>query len=242
MTQGSTQLRVARPVPRYKPRRTSRAGWTWAVLSATAIAVYAPAPYLTGPLSESAGGLAEAYAGKPVAVQLVFYAHIVFGGLALILGPWQFVHRLRRRHPTLHRTIGWVSTGCIGVASVAALVLSTVNTAGMVGFFGFGTLAVLWAATTLQAVRAARRRDFADHHAWMIRSFALTYAAVTLRLWLIALIFLQLPFLSGSDAADVAQHNAYAAVPFLAWLPNVIVAEWLIRRRRLPSFRLVPTF
>lgn len=28
------------------------------------------------------------------------------------------------------------------------------------------------------------------------------------------------------------------AVPFLAWLPNVVVAERLIRRRRLPAFRL----
>ena len=39
---------------------------------------------------------------------------------------------------------------------------------------------------------------------------------------------------------DAAWTNAYAAVPFLAWLPNLLVAEWLIRRRGLPSYRLTP--
>ncbi|WP_329246140.1 hypothetical protein [Actinoallomurus sp. NBC_01490] len=59
----------------------------------------------------------------------------------------------------------------------------------------------------------------------MVRSFALTYAAVTLRLWLVALIFVQLPFLSGPDPAQIARDNAYAAVPFLSWLPNLVIAE-----------------
>ena len=37
---------------------------------------------------------------------------------------------------------------------------------------------------------------------------------------------------------DSAFANAYAAVPFLCWLPNLVLAEWLIRRRGLPSYRL----
>jgi hypothetical protein len=47
------------------------------------------------------------------------------------------------------------------------------------------------------------------------------------------------PLLTGAPFDfDSAFANAYAAVPFLAWLPNLVVAEWLIRRRGLPSYRL----
>lgn len=226
-----------RPVRR-RIRRTTRWGWAWLVLSSLAIVAYAPVPYLTGPLAESTGALAHAYAGQPVVVRAAFLAHVVFGGLALLLGPWQFARWLRTRHPSVHRAIGWTTTTCIVAASAAALVIAPVNTAGMVGFVGFGALAVLWAYGTVRAVRAARRREYAAHQAWMIRSFALTYAAVTLRLWLIVLILVQVPFRSGADVGQVAQANAYAAVPFLAWLPNLVVAELMIRRRGLPGLRM----
>jgi hypothetical protein len=61
----------------------------------------------------------------------------------------------------------------------------------------------------------------------MIRAFALTYAAVTLRLWIPVLILAQVPF--GVPEADLFA-NAYAVVPFLCWVPNLIVAELVIRR------------
>ncbi|MBG0821746.1 DUF2306 domain-containing protein [Planomonospora sp. ID91781] len=78
----------------------------------------------------------------------------------------------------------------------------------------------------------------AGHQAWMIRNYALTYAAVTLRTWLGVLIMVQTPF-AGMDADfDAVFANAYHAVPFLCRLPNIVVAEWLIRRRGLPSYRL----
>jgi dolichyl-phosphate-mannose--protein O-mannosyl transferase len=118
------------------------------------------------------------------------------------------------------------------VGGASALVMSFFSSAAFVGFFGFGTLAVLWVWTTYRGYRSARDRDFAEHQAWMIRSFALTYAAPTLRLWLIVLTVVQLPF--GLDEAVVAA-NAYAPVAFLCWLPNIVIAEIIIRRRGLPS-------
>jgi uncharacterized membrane protein len=222
------------------PRRVAtRIGWTWIALSSLAVAAFAVIPYLTASLaqlSESGVGLSGNYADKHVVIQAAFYAHAVAGGMALITSPLQFWRGLRDRRPTLHRWIGRVALAAIGIAAVAGLVIAPFSQAGFVGFFGFGSLAVLWLVSGWKAYAAIRRRDVASHRAWMMRNFALTYAAVTLRIWLGLLITVQA--LGGAFEYDAAFANAYAAVPFLAWLPNLIVAEWLIRRRGLPSFRI----
>ncbi|MFV0374696.1 DUF2306 domain-containing protein [Microbacterium sp.] len=108
---------------------------------------------------------------------------------------------------------------------------------GWVGFFGFSSLALVWLWTAARAYRAIRAHDVAAHQAWMIRNYALTYGAVTLRIITPVLIVATL-VLGTPTAYSSAFANAYAAVPFLAWLPNLLVAEWLIRRRGLPSYRL----
>lgn len=222
-------------------RAGTRVGWTWIALSSLAIAVYAVVPYLTASLAEladsGAAGLAGTYEPLPIAVQAAFYAHIVAGGVALVAGPFQFWRGLRDRHRSVHRWIGRTYLAAVAIAGVAALVMAPFNDAGLVGFFGFGTLAVLWLVTAWRAYRAIRLGDVSNHRAWMMRNFALTYAAVTLRLWIGVLIGVQLIPGGELDFGAVFE-NAYATVPFLAWLPNLVVAEWLVRRRGLPSYRL----
>jgi hypothetical protein len=60
-----------------------------------------------------------------------------------------------------------------------------------------------------------------------VRAFALTYAAVTLRLWLVALMGTQVA--AGVDQV-IAFDRAYVVVPFLCWVPNLLVAELYLRR------------
>lgn len=238
---------VAEPTPAPdRPRTATRIAWTWILLSSLGIAAFAVVPYLTAPLRELAespsGGLAGNYAEQPWPIQLAFFAHIVAGGVALVLGPLQFWRGLRERRPQMHRWIGRTSLLAVGLAGLAGLVIAPVNDAGLVGLFGFGGLAMLWLVTGGLGYRAIRRGDVPSHRAWMMRNFALTYAAVTLRLWLPLLIVVQLPFAGAGGADfdfDAVFANAYAAVPFLCWLPNLVVAEWLIARRGLPAFRPV---
>lgn len=219
----------------------SRIGWTAVALTSLAIAGYSLALYAQGSLQTMAAaevGLAGAYASAPGIVQVAFFGHIVTACLALLLGPWQFSRWLRDRYRRAHRWVGRTYLVSVGLGSGTALVIAPYNSAAMVGFFGFGGLAVLWALTAFRGYQAVRRRDLAGHQAWMIRNYALTYAATTLRLWMGILIVVQLPF-AGPDAdPDALFATAYHAVPFLCWLPNLVVAEWLIRRRGLPSYRL----
>jgi uncharacterized membrane protein len=146
--------------------------------------------------------------------------HAGFAATALLLGPFQFVGAIRRRWPRVHRSIGTAYVICCLTAGVAGLVLAFGSTAGPVATAGFGLLAVFWLVITANAWRLARNRDFVRHERWMIRSFALTLAAVTLRTYL--------P-ISGLLRLDATQ--AYVAISFLCWVPNLLVAEiWLALR------------
>lgn len=217
------------PLPRERVPRSRRhsVGVWWLALSALAIAVFAPLPYLTETLDNLAaddGDLAANYADRPAWAQAFLYLHIVAAGLALLLSPVQLSGRIRRRVPGLHRAVGRVAITCVLAGGLAGLVLSPMNVADEIGFAGFGALALLWTGFASAGLLTIRRGDAAAHRRWMLRAFAMTYAAVTLRLWLVVLV---------PVAGDF--RTAYDFVPFLCWVPNLIVVELVIRRRgRLP--------
>jgi uncharacterized membrane protein len=218
----------------------SRARQRWSLTTLTllcvAVAAVAVTPYLTASLDRLAAddvGLAAGYADRPVAVQVALYAHIVAGGAALLLSPLQLWPAVRRRAPVVHRWTGRVTVLAVAIAGTAGIVLAPFNHAGPVGTAGFGLLGVLWLWTTWRAYRAIRAHDIAAHRRWTTRSFALTFAAVTLRLWTaVVAAVLELGF--DVDAAT-AFDRAYALVPFLCWVPNLVVAELWIRRRGLSA-------
>ncbi|WP_250445541.1 DUF2306 domain-containing protein, partial [Actinotalea sp. C106] len=226
--------------PSPRPRR-GRAGLALTSVLALGVAVFSLGLYGTASLdqlAEDGVGLGGAYAAVSPVFQGALYIHIVTASVALLLGPLQFVAALRRRALGVHRAVGRVYLGSVGLGALSSLVLLPVNSAGFVGAFGFGALAVLWLLTGLRALRAVRSGDLASHQAWMMRNYALTFAAVMLRLWLGVLIGVQVPFAGPEADYEAVFSNAYTAVPFLCWLPNLVVAEVLLRRRGLPSYAL----
>ena len=151
---------------------------------------------------------------------IAFFAHVGLAPLALALMPFQFQSGLRRRRPTLHRWMGRIYALAILLSGTGGLVMAFGTTAGPVAACGFGFLAVFWLVTTARAVWLAMNRRIAEHRRWMLRSAALTFAAVTLRLYL--------P-LSGLTGIDFIV--AYTAISWLCWVPNLLVIEWWLWRR-----------
>ncbi len=99
--------------------------------------------------------------------------------------------------------------------------MSVVSLEGLPTHFGFGILAALWFFTGVQGYRMVRRGEINDHRRWMVRNFALTLAAVTLRIYMPLLLgVLHWPF-----------RPTYITVSWLCWVPNLLVAEWIVRRR-----------
>lgn len=157
--------------------------------------------------------------------------HAGFGALALALGPLQFLPRLRRQFTQVHRTVGVVYVIACLAGGVAGLALALGTTAGPVATAGFGLLALAWLYTTSRGLIAALKARFPEHRRWMIRSFALTLAAVTLRL--------QLP-MGGMFGVDFP--TAYVIISFACWVPNLLAAEaWIalttvrLRASRVPA-------
>lgn len=149
---------------------------------------------------------------------LVFYGHVVGASIALALVPFQFWTRLRMRRLTLHRWLGRLYAVAILVGGISGIWLAMTTQTGAVAGTGFALLGVVWLFVTANAVRLAMAGDIAAHRRWMIRSAALTSAAVTLRVYL--------PIL----AATLGFETGYMLVAWLCWVPNAIFAEWLLRR------------
>ena len=90
---------------------------------------------------------------------------------------------------------------------------------GLVARLGFAGLAVAWLYSGLRAYLAIRSRDITTHRRWMVRNFALTFAAVMLRLYLPA-----------SMAAGIDFDIAYPVIAWLCWVPTLLAAELLFNR------------
>ena len=151
---------------------------------------------------------------------LGIYTHVFCALFALLLGPWQFSTRLRTSRPVLHRWMGrfYLGVGVL-IGGLAGLYMAFHAFGGIVAQTGFGMLAILWLFTGLRAYLAIRAGDVISHRRWMVRNFALSFAAVTLRLWL-----------PGSVASGIPFEVAYPVIAWACWVPNLLVAELAFNR------------
>ncbi|GAB3456584.1 DUF2306 domain-containing protein [Streptomonospora sediminis] len=159
--------------------------------------------------------------------------HVLTAFAALVLGPAQFLPRLRARR-RLHRLVGraYLFAGVLPSA-LAGVPVALMSERGPVTQVGLFIPALAWLVTGALALQAARRRDFVAHAEWMARNYALTFLAVTSRAVVPLLLLAQIPVMGsvyGSVEAAVA-----ASIPvgqWLGWIVNLVVAEMLIRRQR----------
>lgn len=194
------------------------------LILAFSIAAYAIVQY--GVLKASDAGLVSFKLQKPN-FELkpwiyVLYIHIFTAIFALIIGPFQLFMKPTNDRKRWHRLLGYGYVLSITVSGIVSVYLSLFATGGWIAGLGFMSLDVLWVATTLTATRKIMAKDIQAHKAWMLRSYALTFAAVTLRIWLAPLTLLFGDFEAG-----------FRVVAWVCWIPNLLVIEAVIFRMRL---------
>ncbi|MBB4823128.1 putative membrane protein [Sporosarcina luteola] len=154
---------------------------------------------------------------------VMLFLHAATSVVALVIGPFTLSSRFREKNISRHRVLGRLYMLCILFGGITGLYLSFYATGGFVGKIGFGLLAVFWLISAFQAFTNAKNHRVPQHRNWMIRNYSLTFAAVTLRLWLplFALLF-------GLENFE----RSYAVISWLAWVPNLLVAEMIIQQKR----------
>ncbi len=210
----SAPVSASPPAPARGTRRASR--WL-AAAGAVVVAGYGLS-YLARGDRAFVGPVAAAFRDRPWGI----FVHALFGSLVLLAIPLQFAPGLRARRPRLHRAAGRVYVAAGLATAGAGLYMAFHAYGGPTTRLGFALLALASAGTTALALRAAVRRQFAEHQRWALRSAALFFSAVTLRVELPLLVML----------FEGRFRPAYMIVAWLCWVPNVLWAEWRVRRAR----------
>jgi hypothetical protein len=155
--------------------------------------------------------------------------HALGGAIALLAGPLQFVPRFRESNWNRHRLLGWIYCGAVLLGWCASLWIAPHSQTGRTASSGFLALGAAWIVATGLAVRFILRADAIRHRRWMIRSYALTAAAITLRVYLPLVFVFHWPF-----------SVAYPAIAWLCWIPNALAAEVYLRFVPTPSGAALP--
>ncbi|WP_245569380.1 DUF2306 domain-containing protein [Lewinella cohaerens] len=152
-----------------------------------------------------------------------FYVHVFTSILLLLAGFTQFSTQLLKRYPSVHRGAGRLYVFVLlFLSGPAGLLLAIKANGGVWSQLAFTTLAVLWWWFTWRAWRSIIKGQIKVHQDFMWRSFVLTLSAVTLRSWkwLIVLVWAPPPM------------DTYRLVAWLGWVPNLLLVELWIRRKK----------
>lgn len=196
------------------------------------VALYSAIPYLSFNPALSRIPLNEAISWHYLSVAI----HGLPGTLVLLIGPFQFVPAIRNRYPALHRVLGRIYLLGVLVGGVVAVFAALASTSGLAAQTGFLLLAAGWLYTGFMAYRTARQLQFSLHRVWMIRNYALSFAAVLLR---IGIVLGQLYTARYSDG-PITFEETYTTSVWSSMLISYLVAEWFIVQRALRPLALKP--
>ncbi|MBV8254591.1 MAG: DUF2306 domain-containing protein [Chitinophaga sp.] len=153
--------------------------------------------------------------------RLSFYIHVFVSTAVLITGLLQFSSYLLKKYPRLHRNIGKTYAFVVTfISGPTGLVMAFYANGGLYARISFVILSVLWIVVTVIGWRKALQRQWEEHSNWMLRSYALTLSAVTLRFYAYVLGLMHMPL------RPVA---AYVLISWLSWTLNLFVVECYIR-------------
>ncbi len=151
---------------------------------------------------------------------ICFYLHIIFGGIALLIGWIQFSKKFRLKYMNIHRWIGKVYIASVLISGIPGFYIALHASGGLSPKLGFSIGAVLWVIITYLGYTTVRKGNIEAHKKWMMYSYAGTFGAVTLRIWL--------PLLMVTMGGFVP---AYKIVAWLSWVPNMIVVYFILKRQ-----------
>jgi uncharacterized membrane protein len=149
--------------------------------------------------------------------------HVAGGITALTVGIVQLWLGLTNRIAGLHRFLGKIYVSVIGVASIGGFYLAMTISGNVPYGTGLFMLCVAWVITTTMAVIAIRHRQVQQHREWMMRSYAVTFAFVTFRFGVDALV----------TWLGVETRDAQGVMAWACWAVPLLLLEPLLQLRKV---------
>lgn len=155
------------------------------------------------------------------------FVHIIPGALFLLLGPLQFIPKVRNRALRLHRWSGRILLVCGGVIGVSALLMSFRMSIGGANETAATTFfALIFLFELAKAYTSIRKHRVNEHREWMIRAFAIGLAIATIR-----------PIVGAFFAARMLSPHEFFGIAFwIGFTVHLIAAEvWINYTRAKPA-------
>jgi len=160
----------------------------------------------------------QSYLSKPFYLSL-FYVHVYSAIFSVLAGLTQFFKAFQVKYKFVHRYLGWFYVLIVLLlAAPSGFYIGIYANGGLSSQTSFVLLSILWFIFTALALYFALRKNYIQHKNFMIRSFALTLSAITLRAWKYLIVYWLHP-----KPMDV-----YVVVAWLGWVLNLLVAEIII--------------
>ena len=154
--------------------------------------------------------------------------HITCGTVALLIGPFQFVNKIRIKYPHIHRLIGKVYLTCVLIGGLCGAYLSIFDSILTKHQFTFGTgvffLAVAWFITSGMAFYSILNRNINQHKEWMIRSYIVTNGFIVFRIIYYSLL---------AFPSFIFRNEVHGVSAWACWSIPLLIAEWILQKKKV---------
>lgn len=151
-----------------------------------------------------------------------FYLHVFSSSFIILAGLFQFNRYIIHKQKKIHKICGYIYISLLLLLSgPASLIMGLYANGGVFVQISFILLALLWIGCTFFALYFVLTKNYEAHGRFLLRSYALTLSAITLRLYLFLFDYFRLP---------LGPIESYTLVAYLSWIPNLIVAEIVIKK------------
>ena len=152
---------------------------------------------------------------------LMIRIHILLAIISLITGPLGIIKALRDKSRSFHRWNGRLYVLSILLNFIPGFYVSFFATGGWISVIGFLILNTLWLGTTLLGFYYIKRKEVILHSQWITRSFFLSFANMTIYIIVVIAHYLM----------NFDYENSYTIAVWLSWSLNLLIAEFMIRKK-----------
>jgi len=155
--------------------------------------------------------------------KVAFYAHLAGGSAAVLTGTALFFTKWIKPSSKPHKILGKIYfISIMFVGGPTGLYLGFYAEAGYLATIGFIGMSTAWMLPTFVSVYKISKGDVIGHHKWIIRSYSMTLAGVTLRI----MTPLGIYFLGWS------YDTTFIITAYVPWMFNLGIAELVIFAKR----------